>query len=134
MSQSRLFLSVNQSCAEALHWVDNRIQVAGMESLHTFDLKVAQSSHGECSCPHHGTSDCNCQVVFLLIYHGQNHLKDERGEQPLCLMVHGHDEQTWVYIVDSPQQRPDPHLEAKLRQTLIPALQDGNQAGLSPAI
>ncbi len=132
MSQSRLILSLNQSCEEALCWIDDRLKTAGLLPLRTFDMKMADKGHAECTCPYHGTAECNCQIVVLLVYRGKR-LKN-LGEIPVSLMVHGHDDQTWLYIVDSPQQRPDARLEASLRQTLIPVLPDHGAPGLSPAV
>jgi hypothetical protein len=40
------------------------------------------------------------------------------------LIAHGHDDQTWFYVVDTPQQRADPRLEMAIRQTLIPPSTD----------
>lgn len=112
MNDSVLFMVVNQTCDQAIGWVRNRLSEAGLQVMPTFDLKDARSAHIDCTCPHHGTEQCDCQLVVLLVYGG--------NRPPLSLVAHGHDDQTWFYVVDTPQQRADPRLEWTIRQTLIP--------------
>lgn len=112
MNDSVLFLVVNQTCDDAIQWVWNQLTEAGLQVMRTFDLKDARAAHLECTCPHHGTELCDCQMVVLLVYAG--------NRQPLSLVAHGHDDHTWFYVVNTPQQRADPRLEIAVRQTLIP--------------
>jgi hypothetical protein len=133
MSQSRLLLSLYRPCDEALLWADQQFKAAGMLSMQTFDLKVARSAQAYCTCPHHGTDDCTCQVVFLLVYNSQSQTGNELEKPPVTLEVHGHDDQTWFYIVDNAQQRADPRMEACIRKTLIPNLEDSGLGWLAQA-
>ena len=73
-----------------------RLSVAGLRMLRTFDLHDARLGAAECSCPHHGTSKCNCQMVVLLIY----------GEaiEPATLILHGNEEQTWLSFAETSSQ------------------------------
>ncbi len=79
----------------------------------TFDLKSACADHPGGVCPHHGTAPCNCQMTVLLIYRANN-----ESAVPIGLTVHGCDGQTWLSIVDIPEQQPDPQLEATIIQAL----------------
>ncbi len=112
MNDSVLLIVMNQSCEDAIQKVWNQLSEAGLQVVRTFDLKVARAAHVDCTCPHHGTELCDCQMVVLLVYGG--------NRPPLSLVAHGQDDQTWFYVVDTPQQRADPHLELAIRQTLIP--------------
>ncbi len=112
MNDSVLFMVVNQTCDQAIQWAWNRLTEAGLQVVRTFDLKAARAAHIDCTCPHHGTELCDCQMVVLLVYGGDR--------PPLSLVAHGHDNRTWFYVVDTPQQRADPRLETAVRQTLIP--------------
>ncbi len=116
MNDSVLFLVMNRTCDQAIQWVRDKLSDAGLQVVRTFDLKDARSAHFDCTCPHHGTEQCNCQMVVLLVYGG--------NRPPLSLIAHGHDDKTWFYVVDTPQQRADPRLETAIRQTLIPPATD----------
>ncbi len=112
MNDSVLFMVVNQTCDQAIQWAWNRLIEARLQVVRTFDLKAARAAHIDFTCPHHGTELCDCQMVVLLVYGGDR--------PPLSLVAHGHDNRTWFYVVDTPQQRADPRLETAVRQTLIP--------------
>jgi hypothetical protein len=51
-------------------------------------------------------------MVILLVY--------GNDRQPVSIVAHGHDGQTWISMVDTPQQRADPRLEANIRLALVP--------------
>ena len=109
---SEPFLILEQPCDEAMAWVVHRVSGAGLQVIRTFDLQVARLGHNECPCPHHGTDECDCQMVVLLVY-GDHY-------QPISLVAHSHDGKTWFSLVDTPQQRADPRLEMTIRQALEP--------------
>lgn len=104
------FLSVNQPCDEALQWTKEKLSRAGMHAVQTFDLHTARAGLRNCPCPNHGTEDCDCQMVILLVYGS--------AEAPATLVFHGNDGQTWLSIVDEPRQRADSKLLAEIRQAL----------------
>ena len=114
MSENAPFLILEQSCDAAIDWVVQQIGDAGMQVVRTFDLHAARGDHVECPCPHHGTEQCDCQMVVLLIYWGER--------QPASLVAHGHNGQTWFSVVDTPQQRADPLLETAIRMALFPRI------------
>jgi len=104
------FLTLEGSCVDAVNWATDKVRTAGLSVIRTFDLQDARDPRVPCPCPYHGTNDCDCQLVVLLIYMS--------GHNPISLIAHGHNGQTWFSIVDSPQQRPDPQLDATLRDLL----------------
>jgi len=108
MSENTPFLKLEQPCDVAVDWLAAQVSRAGLSVMRTFDLQVARHAQAVCPCPHHGTDQCDCQMVVLLVY--------QVGQQPITLMAHGYSGQTWFSVVDTPQQRADPRLEAVIRQ------------------
>jgi hypothetical protein len=106
-------------CAEAVALVTSAFAECGLRVLHSFDLRVA--SHramwaadlaipADCLCPKHGTADCDCQMVVMLVYGA--------AASPATLEAHGHDGRTWLSLVDTPEQRSD----AILAETIVQSL------------
>lgn len=90
-------MTLNLESELAVEMVVDQLADDGLQSLRSFDLNAARSAHVDCTCPHHGNKDCDCQMVVLLVYQGQ--------EQPLTLVAHGKDGQTHFAIVDSSEQQ-----------------------------
>ena len=104
------FLSVNQSCDDTLLWMSQCLPAAGLKMLQTFDLHDARFADAGCTCPYHGTDQCDCQMVVVLIY--------GKVEEPATLILHGNDGQTSLSLVNTPLQHPDPSLQRKIEQAL----------------
>lgn len=104
------FLSVDRSCGETLLWLNQCLSRAGLRMLQTFDLHDARFQITGCTCPHHGTSQCDCQMIVLLIY--------GKADEPAALILHGNDGQTSLSLVDTPLQHADPALQASIEQAL----------------
>jgi hypothetical protein len=104
------FLSVNRSCDETLQWLSQRLSRAGLRVLQTFDLHDARYAITDCGCPHHGTDQCDCQMVVLLIY----------GEaiEPATLILHGNDGQTSLSFADTPYHHADSAIRLSVEQAL----------------
>jgi hypothetical protein len=127
MSDSDPFLILQQPCNEAIAWVIYQVSRAGLQVMRTFDLQVARHDPADCPCPHHGTDQCDCQMVVLLVYGDDN--------QPVSLVVHSYDNHTWFSLVDTPQQRADHRLERAILQALpVDDLPPVGQAGWSHAV
>jgi hypothetical protein len=109
MSQTTLLIMEGES-QKAIARATQALTAAGLRVMRSFDLQVARSVHIECTCPYHGTDQCNCQMVVLLVY--------EQNKPPLTLVAHGHDGQTHFALVDSPSQRPDARLVADILDRL----------------
>ncbi len=106
------FLVLDQTCEQVQAWVDRQLTGAGFRVAQTFDLQVARLAHPECPCPHHGTDDCNCQMVVLLVY--------RKREAPATLIIHGQDGKTWLTLADPVGRRANQQLEAAIRRALMP--------------
>jgi hypothetical protein len=118
MSDNSPFLILKQPCDAAIDWVSRQISCAGLQVVRTFDLLDARHDHASCPCPNHGTGQCDCQMVVLLVYGtGGNKLS---GHQPVSIVAHGNNGITWFSVVDTPQQRADSRLEAAIRLALDP--------------
>ncbi len=118
MSNNSPFLLLEQDCHDAVEWIIGQFASSGLQVVRTFDLQVARQANIDCPCPHHGTDQCNCQMVVLLVY--------KSGRLPISIVAHGYDGHTWFSVVDSPQQRADPKLEAYIRHAIashdVPAI------------
>ena len=104
------FLSIHQSCDETMIWSRDQLLKAGMRPVRTFDLHAARAGLHDCPCPSHGMEDCDCQMVVMLVY--------GPAEEPVTLILHGHDGQTWLSIADEPRERSDPGVSTAIRRAL----------------
>ena len=104
------FWSIKHPCEESLLWVQRQLASAGMQLRRTFDLHEARLAGSDCQCPHHGTSACDCQMVVALVY-AQDH-------PPVTLVVHGNDGQSWISVIDRPDQRADPGIILSIKRAL----------------
>ena len=104
------FLSMNSPCDETLPRVSKQLQDAGLRIVQTFDLHSAMSGTHGCLCPNHGTQECDCQMLVLLVYGA--------AEEPMTLILHGNREQTWFSIADTILQNPNPQLQLTIQKIL----------------
>ncbi len=91
------FLSLNSPSDESLVWLKEQLVAANLRVVQTFDLTTARQALGECPCSHHGTEECDCQMVVLLVY--------ANGTPPVTLILHGNDGQSWLSLVERPGQQ-----------------------------
>lgn len=106
------FLVLDQPCEQLKAWINEKLTNAGFRVVQTFDLQVARLAHEDCTCPHHGTADCNCQMIVLLVY--------RNNTEPVTLIIHGQDSKTWISLVSPAEKRSSQHLEASIRRVLAP--------------
>jgi len=106
--------AIDQPGEEVLAWLNQELSAQGFRAVQTFDLQVARGAHDDCSCPHHGTDKCDCQMVVLLVY--------GRDYEPDTLVLHGQDGRTWLSLADTAGERGNRHLEAALRRAVAPHL------------
>ncbi len=101
-------LKVNKACGDSVLWATHRLEEAGYQTVRTFDLQVSRLAHFDCPCPHHGTEKCDCQMVVLLVYMGKR--------KPVTMIIHGSDQTSWFYLVNTPQQSVEHHLESIIQE------------------
>ena len=102
------FLTVSQTCDRALPWVIQQLHQVGLRSVQTFDLHTARAALHDCDCPHHGTDQCDCQMVVLLVY--------GKMDEPATLILHGNDGTTWLSITASAKSNRD--LDEQIQRAL----------------
>jgi len=125
MSALLPFLTLEQTCEETDRWVREKLTQAGLRVVPTFDLHIALMAHPECECPNHGTEQCSCQMVILLVYGKQ--------DDPATLVIHGQDGKTWISMATPMETRSRQTLESSVRHMLVhvphPLLEAGISAG-----
>jgi len=104
------FLSTNCPCDEALPRVNQQLKYAGLRTVQTFDLHSAMLGMHGCSCLNHGTEECDCQMVVLLVYGG--------AVEPETLILHGDNQRTWISLVDTVIQNRGPQLQMTIQKAL----------------
>lgn len=119
MYQTSVILNLQSDSQAAIDASIRRLEHFGLQVVRSFDLKVARAAHVGCTCPHHGTEQCDCQMVVLLVY-GQD-------GPPVTLVAHGHDGQTHIALVDTPEQRPAPQLVEVILQAMLPGGERGRK-------
>ncbi len=110
MSVLNPFLSLNHPSDTSLVWLKERLAAANLRVVQTFDLNMARQALEDCPCPHHGTDQCDCQMIVLFIY--------ADAAEPATLILHGNDGQTWVSLVERPGQQPGEETVRAIRRVL----------------
>lgn len=106
------YLTITKPFGETLAWTTQQLNEIGLQVEQTFDLQVARLPHTGCSCPHHGTHECSCQMVVLLVC--------AEGNDTLTLILHGTDGQTNLSLVNFFGKRMNSNLDAVVRRALDP--------------
>jgi hypothetical protein len=117
------FLVIEKTCSQVLTLVNEKLTGAGFRTVQTFNLQTARLAHLECQCPHHGTSDCNCQMMILLVYGKQ--------EDPATLIIHSQDEKTGVSLSSPVGDHAMQNLGSAIRRLLVSQI---SQAFTSPEV
>lgn len=106
------FLIVDLPCDAALQTAKKKLSQANLRALQTFDLHATRARHTQqdCPCPNHGTAECDCQMVVLMVY--------GESTEPATLILHGSDGQTRFSIADDSSQRVDRKLIVSIKEAL----------------
>jgi len=112
MSSLTSLLTLCQSTETTVAWIMQRLMARGFQVERTFDLHAARMAQVDCLCPYHGTNDCTCQMVVLLVH--------RQEAQPVTIVAHGHDGQTSLSLVDMANQSMD----QTIIQALLPAMEN----------
>ncbi len=110
MSHGTFLLSLNLDSQKAVKRMVDRLAADGMQTIRSFDLQTAKAAHVDCTCPHHGKNECDCQLVVLLVY-------DDQGT-PLTMIAHGKDNKTHFALVDPPEQLQRLILNSEILQAM----------------
>lgn len=113
MNQGTLpWMVFNNNCNQVIDQVTQLLTGSGFSVVESFDLQVARAGHASCTCPHHGTDRCSCQLAILLVYGIEGN--------PIALMIHGNDVRTELSIVETPGQAVDPVMKKSISAALEP--------------
>ena len=117
MNESLVF---NSDSETAIKVVMTTLARHGWYVIRSFDLQSALGAHGGCECPHHGTAQCNCQFVVLLVY-GEASLRGGEAAEPVVITTHSRDHRTEARIVHDATTIPDPRLVEEVMAALVEA-------------
>lgn len=118
MSALLPFLTLDRTCEQVDAWVRQSLTDAGLNIVPTFDLQAARLAHPDCPCPHHGTEECNCQMVILLVYGKQ--------DDPATLIIHGQDGRTWLSLATRTETWSQQSIESSIQNILVPSSGEAN--------
>jgi hypothetical protein len=104
------FQFVKQPCDDTLQWAKKQLSQANLCAVQTFDLHTVRAGLHDCPCPHHGTEDCDCQMVVVLVY--------GKAMDPATLILHGSDGQTWLSLVNNSNQPTDESIRSTIERAL----------------
>lgn len=85
-------LVIEAHCSQFVTPLKKALADVGLWAFESFDLRSARVMHEGCTCPHHNTSECTCELVILLVYSSSG--------SPVHLMLDGRDGVTFVYLID----------------------------------
>lgn len=111
MVQTSHLLTIHTESQKVIERIASAFQNAGMQVFQSFDLQVARAAHTSCSCPHHGTEHCDCQMVVLLIYHDAG--------QPATLVAHGQDGRTHLSLMNGAAPEDMQRIDRLLQSVLV---------------
>jgi len=118
MNDSLLFDCNGETAARA---ATEALTRHGFRVIRSFDLRSALAplaAHAGCDCPHHGTAQCTCQFVVLLVYDDPS---TGSGSAPAVVTAHSRDIQAQVQIVHDANTQPDPRLVTPVMAALFEA-------------
>ncbi|NIS81049.1 MAG: hypothetical protein GTO14_12765 [Anaerolineales bacterium] len=87
-------LTLSLPWRDVLAQLERVLADVGLEVVQSFNLQSARNSFQDPDlfpCPDHGTSQCACQYMVLLV--------QQEGLAPLTLEIHGHDDETYISLV-----------------------------------
>jgi hypothetical protein len=98
MAQTFTLLDLKSNGQTAIEHLISCLEQAEFLVIRSFDLKTARSAQVGCSCPHHGTDQCDCQMVVLLVY--------DQTATPVTLIFHGRDGRSELTLLNTIELSP----------------------------
>ncbi|MBC8335915.1 MAG: hypothetical protein ISR59_05430 [Anaerolineales bacterium] len=68
MSYNTFLSSIPSDCEIVCTQLIRYLERAGYRVMRSFDLQRARAVQTVGICPHHGNTECNCQMIVLLVY------------------------------------------------------------------
>ena len=105
--------SFERDCDEVVDQITEALKKAKLLVSRSFDLQSARQSFTQpqaCTCPHHGTAQCACQYVILLVRY--------RQADPVTLVAHGSDGRTILSLDQSALIETDGEIVERIGSTI----------------
>jgi hypothetical protein len=96
MCDRKFSITLPFDCEIVLALFSLKLVSKGFYVAPSFGLQAACASFTQNTCPHDGTSSCDCKLVTLLVY--------EKSGLSIPLVFHGHAGQTEIYTRFSTRQ------------------------------
>ena len=106
MSQTISLAIFPASHQTVISWINQQLNALGLAIETSFNLQSARTAHPDCTCPHHGAAQCDCQIMILLVYEGQ--------DAPVTLVVHSQDGWTYLTMTDALSDGLENNLAGKI--------------------
>ena len=99
MERTRIPEECDQVIGNLTEWLTAR----GLQVHLSFDLQSARKELADpngCPCPYHGTADCSCQYIVMLV--------SRDGLPPISIVAHGYEDHTYLTAVPDATAPVDP--------------------------
>ena len=80
------------TCEQSAAILTPTLVAHGYHVERSFDLRNALDNRDDCPCPHHGTDQCTCQYMVLLVY------EPDTQAPPASITLHECDGLTQVHV------------------------------------
>lgn len=77
MNQTTHLLTLALDCEVVVALVTRRLADDGLQVIRSFDLQTARAAHVNCTCPYHGTEQCDSQMHLTIVDSPQQRLIPE---------------------------------------------------------
>lgn len=80
---------IPEQCDRVVGYLTEALTTLGLQVHLSFNLQSARrelANPDGCPCPYHGTVDCSCQYIVMLV--------SREGFPPISIVAHGHEDQT----------------------------------------
>jgi hypothetical protein len=118
--------SLRLDAEQAVQLTTQVLEQHQLRAVRNFDLRDALHSQDiTCKCPHHGTPDCKCNYVVLLVYTvgAPDGLPQATGR----LVIHSHAGTTWLSVPTSnepPSLQNDPPTGQRLLRAVAEVMRE----------
>jgi|GEM_PF-1750339 len=92
MNQINSLINLSLNCDDSVDLIVNIFLKDDLRVSRSFDLQSACSAFSDNICRSHGEESCDCQLVVLLVYDGD--------QIPVSVVLHGHNGMSQIGIAD----------------------------------
>ena len=106
------FFCISLPCDEASQVAEKYLSSVGWRHIRTFNLQTARLGLHDCLCPNHGTNECDCQMIVLIVYGETN--------EPVTLTLHGNSGQTWLALSENSEDYVSRKIAISIQEAFDP--------------